>query len=146
MIIKIKALEGKQLDRIMELWLETNIHAHHFIDHNYWKTNYELVKEMMPQATIYAYQEENTIQAFVGLVEDYIAGIFVSSDLQSKGIGKNLLEYCKSLKDELSLHVYQKNERALHFYQREGFVITKEKIDENTNELEYEMTWKKEIA
>lgn len=145
MIKKIEFLEGNKLDRIMELWLETNIKAHDFIDRNYWQSNYEVVKEMMPNATIYAYQEEDAIQAFVGLMEDYVAGIFVSNDMQSKGIGKKLLDYCKTVKVELSLHVYQRNERALHFYLREGFVITKEKIDENTNETEYEMKWKKEI-
>lgn len=145
MIKKIELLEGNKLDRIMELWLETNIQAHDFIDRNYWKSNYEAVKEMMPQATIYAYQEEDTIQAFVGLMDNYIAGIFVSNKMQSKGIGKKLLNYCKNNLDELVLDVYQKNERAVQFYLREGFVITEEKIDENTKEIEYEMKWKKEI-
>lgn len=145
MIKKIELLEGNKLDRIMELWLETNIQAHDFIDRNYWKSNYEAVKEMMPQATIYAYQEEDTIQAFVGLMDNYIAGIFVSNKMQSKGIGKKLLAYCKNNLDELTLDVYQKNERAVQFYLREGFVITEEKIDENTKEIEYEMKWKKEM-
>lgn len=143
MINQIELLEGNNLERIMELWLETNTKAHNFINRNYWQSNYEAVKEVLPQATIYAYQEEDTIQAFVGLMKDYIAGIFVSNDMQSKGIGKKLLDYCKTVKTELSLHVYQKNERALQFYLREGFVITKEKIDENTNETEYEMKWTK---
>lgn len=145
MIKKIELLEGNKLDRIMELWLETNIQAHDFIERNYWKSNYEAVKEMMPQATIYAYQEEDTIQAFVGLMDNYIAGIFVSNKMQSKGIGKKLLAYCKNNLDELTLDVYQKNERAVQFYLREGFVINEEKIDENTKEIEYEMKWKKEM-
>ncbi|KAB1437964.1 N-acetyltransferase [Candidatus Galacturonibacter soehngenii] len=145
MIKKIELLEGEQLDRIMKLWLETNIQAHDFIDRNYWQSNYEAVKEMMPQATIYAYQEEDTIQAFVGLMDNYIAGIFVSNKMQSKGIGKKLLAHCKNNLDELTLDVYQKNERAVQFYLREGFVITEEKIDENTKEIEYEMKWKKEL-
>ncbi|MEG1283992.1 MAG: GNAT family N-acetyltransferase, partial [Lactococcus sp.] len=34
------------------------------------------------------------------------------------------------------------NEGALRFYQREGFKIVSEGLDEDNNEKEYLMTWK----
>ena len=40
--------------------------------------------------------------------------------------------------------MYQKNKRAIHFYQREGFVIQCEGLDEATGEKDYMMTWKEE--
>ena len=43
--------------------------------------------------------------------------------MQSCGIGKLLLNYIKDKKDRLQLNVYQKNARAISFYQREGFII-----------------------
>ena len=51
------------------------------------------------------------------------------------------------LKDEvkkvsLRLNVYQKNARAISFYQREGFIIQCEGLDEATGEKEYTMLWK----
>ena len=70
--------------------LMANISAHNFNDVNYWRGNYELVREMMLKATMYIY-EENFIKGFVGLSGNYIAGIFVESNSQSKGIGKTLL-------------------------------------------------------
>ena len=57
--------------------------------------------------SLYVYEENNVIQGFVGLMNDYIAGIFVSHLLQSKGIGKKLLDYAKDKKDVLSLSVYK---------------------------------------
>ena len=42
-----------------------------------------------------------------------LAGIFVDSDVRSMGIGKKLLDYIKSIYPAFSLHVYQKNERAV---------------------------------
>lgn len=48
---------------------------------------------------------------------------------------------CKADKKRLTLHVYQKNERALHFYLREGFQIEHEQTDENTGETELLMIW-----
>ena len=40
------------------------------------------------------------------------------------------------------LNVYQKNARAISFYQREGFIIQCEGLDEATGEKEYTMLWK----
>ena len=72
-----------------------------------------------------------------------IHGIFVSDEMQSCGIGKLLLDYIKDKKVSLRLNVYQKNARAISFYQREGFIIQCEGLDEATGEKEYTMLWKR---
>ncbi len=136
----IREFKETDLNNIMKIWLETNISAHDFIDADYWKGNYQLVSQMMPRATIYVYADE-TIKGFVGLSDNYIAGIFVESNCQSQGIGKALLEHIKSKNDELILQVYKRNDRALRFYLREGFIIEDEKIDINTGERELVMKW-----
>ena len=61
--------------------------------------------------------------------------------MQSHGIGKSLLDYIKDKKVRLQLNVYQKNVRAMSFYQREGFTIQREQLDEFTGETEYVMDW-----
>lgn len=137
----IKEYIQEDVSRVMELWLNTNMSAHHFIDTSYWKNNYAQVKEMIPHATVYVYEQDKTIQAFVGLMENTIAGIFVSSTFQSHGIGTEFLEYIKETRSELFLTVYQKNIRAVSFYLREGFVPTGEQIDKNTGEREVSMKW-----
>lgn len=68
-------------------------------------------------------------------------GIFISSEMQSKGIGKQLLEKAKELYSNLTLTVYQKNMKAIKFYQREHFVIKQIQVDENTGEIENSMIW-----
>ena len=109
----------------------------------YWKSNYELVKEMMPQSEVYVFEADKMIQGFVGLNDEYIEGIFVSDEMQSCGIGKLLLDYIKGKKVSLRLNVYQKNARAISFYKREGFIIQCEDLDEATGEKEYTMLWKR---
>ena len=59
--------------------------------------------------------------------------------MQSCGIGKLLLDYIKNKKVRLRLNVYQKNTRALSFYQREEFNIQCEGFDGATGEKEYPM-------
>ncbi|HCC1548706.1 TPA: GNAT family N-acetyltransferase, partial [Enterococcus faecium] len=123
------------------IWLDTNIKTHYFISAQYWKSNFELVKELLLQATVYVYEDKQEIQGFIGLSNEYIEGIFVSAEMQSQGIGKILLNYVKGKRNKLILNVYQKNTRAISFYQREGFEIQYSGLDEATGEKDYVMAW-----
>lgn len=137
----IRELHKADIDKVADIWLDTNIKAHYFIPAEYWKSNFELVKEMMLQAEVYVYEDNREIQGFIGMTDEYISGIFVCGEVQSQGIGKCLLDYAKSKKKKLLLNVYQKNARAISFYQREGFDIQCSDLDEATGEKEYVMVW-----
>lgn len=141
----IRTYREADLDIVMQIWLETNIKAHSFIPREYWIGNYAAVKEMLPQAEIYVYEDDDTQQilGFIGLTDNYIAGIFVKEAAQSKGTGRQLLNHVKEIKPALSLSVYEKNTRAISFYQREQFVIQSENTDDITAEKEYIMAWSK---
>lgn len=137
----IRKLQKSDIDSVADIWLDTNLKAHYFIPAKYWKDNFELVKEMLLQAEVYIYENNQKIQGFIGLNDEYIEGIFVSDEMQSQGIGKNLINYVKDKRKKLLLNVYQKNTRAISFYQREGFEIQCSGIDEATGEKDYVMAW-----
>lgn len=139
----IRKFEAADLEVVMKIWLKTNTSAHDYISADYWQDNYEAVQKMLPDAEVFVYEEDNTILGFIGLMENYIAGIFVDGDTQSKGIGKALLDYVKGSYSELSLQVYKNNTRAVGFYLREGFAVTGEQIDPATGEAELVMNWTK---
>ena len=137
----IRELQKADINRVADIWLDTNIKAHYFIPAQYWKSNFEFVKEIMLQAEVYVYENDHEIQGFIGLNDKYIEGFFISDKMQSHGIGKLLLNYMKNRKSELVLNVYQKNTRAISFYQREEFEIQSEGLDKATGEKEYIMRW-----
>lgn len=137
----IRELRNVDINKVAEIWLDTNIKTHYFISAQYWKSNFELVKELLLQATVYVYEDKQEIQGFIGLSNEYIEGIFVSAEMQSQGIGKILLNYVKGKRNKLILNVYQKNTRAISFYQREGFEIQYSGLDEATGEKDYVMAW-----
>ena len=89
----IRKLLNGDINRVADIWLKTNLKAHYFISNQYWRSNYELVKEMMSQYEVYVFEADKMIQGFVGLNDKYIEGIFVSDEMQSCGIGKLLLDY-----------------------------------------------------
>ena len=96
---------------------------------------------MLPRAEVYVYESDQMIHGFIGLSGDYIEGLFVSEAMRSHGIGTCLLNFVKAKKPKLRLQVYQKNLRAIRFYQKEEFVIHHEGVDEDTGEKDYEMIW-----
>lgn len=137
----IRELRQADINKVADIWLDTNIRAHYFIPSQYWKSNFELVKELLLQATVYVYEDNRGIQGFIGLDDRHIEGIFVSDKMQSQGIGKILLNHVKNKSNKLLLNVYKKNTRAISFYQREGFEIQYKDLDKATGEKEYIMLW-----
>ena len=104
----IRELRKADINKVADIWLDTNITTHYFIPAQYWQNNFELVKELLLQATVYVYEHNQEIQGFIGLNDEYVEGIFVSDEMQSQGIGKALLNYAKDKRSKLLLNVYQK--------------------------------------
>ena len=137
----IRRFENKDLDQVMSIWLQVNMESHSFIEADYWKNNYEMIREMIPKAEVLVSEENGQIRGFIGLIDTYIAGIFVRAAEQSKGVGTGLLHTVMKSRDNLRLNVYKKNMRAVSFYQHYGFQIKNQEIDESTSEEEYMMEW-----
>lgn len=139
----IRALTEQDLSVVMKIWSEANKSAHDFVREEYWEDHYSDVEEALAKAEVYVYEEEKSheVIGFVGLQDDYIAGIFVKEDNRSRGVGKQLLDFVKKKRMSLSLSVYQKNVRAVSFYQREQFIIRSENVEDSTGEKELIMQW-----
>ena len=141
----IRRFEEKDMSSVMQIWLDSNLDAHSFIAESYWKNKYEAVEKMILKAEIYVFEDSDGINGFVGLIENYIAGIFVRMEKRSKGIGKQLIDFVKRLHNDLTLDVFVKNTRAVDFYIRDGFCIQNKHIDYDTQEEEYTMSCKADI-
>lgn len=133
---------ANDIDSIMDIWLSANVKAHSFMPEEYWKNHFEEVKSAIAEAEVYVF-EDAVIKGFVGLIENYIAGIFVKEDFQSHGIGTELIQYLQSFKSELVLNVYEKNKKAVNFYIMHHFKISQKRKEDETNQMEYQMIWKK---
>lgn len=139
----IRKFEKNDINPVMQIWKNENIKAHKFISKEYWKNNYNYVKEILPNVEIYVYVLKENIVGFIGINENHIEGIFIDTNNQCKGIGTSLLNKVKENRDNLTLSVYKKNINAINFYKKNDFIITSENIDKDTAEIEYTMTWNK---
>lgn len=138
----VRTFTEEDLPKVMTLWLETNIAAHSFIPKEYWLQNFEAVENLIPQTEVYVCERFGKIHGFAGVNSGYIAGIFVSEAVQSKGVGTSLLARCMGIYDRLTLSVYEKNRRAVEFYLHRDFHAVKRQADKSTGETELFMEWR----
>lgn len=142
----IRKFQKADTGQVMQIWQNGNEEAHFFIPKEYWQSNFSMVQEQLVQADVFVYVTDEKIQGFIGIMDDYVAGVFVDGKYRSQGVGKQLLDYVKRRYCSLSLGVYQKNKRAVNFYLREGFSIVSKELDEATEEMEYTMVWKSRLV
>lgn len=139
----IRKFESKDLTEVMNIWLKSNIDTHAFISVDYWKSQFDIVESLIPQAEVYVSEKGHIVNGFIGIMDNYIAGIFVSEFDRSAGVGTELLNVAKADKNKLNLSVYAKNESAIRFYEKAGFYIEAHKRDTETKENEYIMSWER---
>lgn len=101
----IRTYQPADLDRLMQLWLQGNLQAHPFVPASYWEENAPDVRQQLPQAQLFLYEDAEGVQGFLGLVDGYIAGIFVDAAARSKGIGHALIKRAKQVEQKLTLQV-----------------------------------------
>lgn len=137
----IRSFRAGDLEPVLQIWLEANEEAHAFIDPSYWQDRREMVREALSCADIYVYELEGAVTGFIGLSGDHVEGLFVAAGRRSCGVGKALLDFVKERHSHLTLDVYEKNNRALRFYSREGFAICSKGTDPETGEPECRMAF-----
>lgn len=139
----IRLMTSTDVPDIMRIWIEGNLDAHDFIDGDYWRRNYDYVRRSIADSEVYVCTEKGEIVGFIGLEDDYIAGLFVDREYRGRGIGKRLVDHVKKRRSRLTLHVFMKNKRAVQFYRREGFSAPAQIGNTDVWEQEYHMLWER---
>ncbi|WP_461643951.1 GNAT family N-acetyltransferase [Labilibaculum euxinus] len=143
--MKIRKLETKNIETVVELWYQTSIIAHDFISASYWKKNKDAMASIyLPNSETYVAIEDENIIGFISMVENLLAAIFVDNELQGKGTGKKLLNFIKKRRIKIQLKAYMKNTKTVDFYKSQDFKTISKNKEKETGEYEYLMEWTKE--
>ncbi|OPX98732.1 MAG: putative N-acetyltransferase YjaB [Syntrophorhabdus sp. PtaB.Bin006] len=138
----IRAFESSDMNDVLNIWLEASIRAHSFVGKEFWVSRVDDMREIyIPASDTYVFSENGTIKGFFSLHRDSLAAMFVSPDVQGKGIGRQLMNEAKSLRRKLNLTVYRENEKSIQFYRKCGFTPVKERADEHTGHIEILMEY-----
>lgn len=124
-IVEIRLYRAEDNAVLTAVWLAASRRAHSFLGEAKLTEQSKLVSEMyLPQAETWVACIDGKPLGFLGLIDNYIGGLFVSPDAQGRGIGQTLISHGIKLKGILTLDVYAQNLRAVAFYKRQGFVET----------------------
>ncbi|MEO3991502.1 N-acetyltransferase [Pseudocitrobacter cyperus] len=134
---------AKSLDPLLTLWLESTTFAHPFIDEQYWHDSLALVRDVyLPAADTWVWEEDDALLGFISVMDNqFIGALFVAPQALHRGIGSELLNHVKQRYPDLSLEVYQKNDRAVNFYHALGFRIEDGAWQEDTKHPTWIMRW-----
>ncbi|MGY6708519.1 MAG: GNAT family N-acetyltransferase [Rhizobiaceae bacterium] len=123
--ITIRAYGPADKQRLLDIWHRASLEAHHFLPPELLAEHKQMVGEiyLAKAETLVAIRDFLPI-GFIGLLGNHIGGLFVDPVHQGGGIGRLLLAHAMRLKGWLDLEVYARNEAALAFYRRLGFVET----------------------
>lgn len=140
----IREYQDQDIGAVVEIWYESSIDAHDFIDPDYWKAQINEMRERyIPMSETYVMVEGAVITGFVSMVDDYLAALFIDRAHQNKGAGRELLDFVKDRRACMKLKVYKENIAAVRFYERNEFGIKEEVTDEQTGRQECVMEWRK---
>ena len=139
----IRRSKEADIEKLLDIWLKANIQSHNFISNDYWEKMLPTVRKYyLPNTDTFVFEDKRQIKGFISIIDDkYVGALFVSPNYQNNKVGTKLINYAKKIYPELSLKVFVKNEDALRFYQRLGFKIIDEQIDDSTKEKELLMSW-----
>jgi putative acetyltransferase len=100
------------------------------------KENIEYFKSRVEKSSIYIAVSDKKFAGFIDLTPQWINHLYVDKNFQNKGVGKQLITFAKSQStDKLYLWVFEENQKAIRFYERENFtLVEKRDIDKADNE------------
>ncbi|MDZ3830979.1 MAG: GNAT family N-acetyltransferase [Sphingopyxis sp.] len=120
--VVIRAYQAADKDELSSIWYRASLKAHNFLGEETILEQRKLIED------VYLEKAENWVACvdgkpigFVGLLDNFIGGLFIDPDVQGRGAGRALVAHARALKGELSLEVYTANTGACAFYNALGF-------------------------
>jgi len=138
----IRQFEQSDMEQVLKIWLDASIQAHDFIDDEFWISKVPEMRDVyLPSGETFVYDKKGVVLGFASLYENTLAAIFVTPEMQGQGIGRQLMDSAKKMRNELRLTVYKENPQSVSFYDKCGFKRLKEQVDIHTGHPEIVMVW-----
>lgn len=138
----IRPFQPKDMNPVLKIWLAASLAAHDFIPSEFWESKVEDMRKLyLPNSEILVHEDGGEVDGFLALHGNTVAALFVSPPRQHMGVGTQLLQKAKGLRDTLQLTVYTENRNSVRFYEQHGFHAEEERRDAHTGHTELLMTF-----
>ena len=144
-------MQQKDIGSVEEIWYQESVRVHNWMEHpdKFWDKRRQIFRDTIKDVML-AYDEDGIIKGFIiKWQNNYIPEIFVDhyhrtySNGKSRKIGRALVNYLKDSNTVLTASVYMLNHKAVKFYIKNDFVITKLYAEKETGFAKFFMEWEK---
>lgn len=112
-------------ERLLDIWLAASRVGHSFLGEADLLAQMKIVGDVyLPKAENWVIDADGRPAGFIGLLDNFIGGLFVDPSHHGQGLGKQLVLHAARLKGALDVEVYADNRDACLFYARLGFAET----------------------
>ena len=130
-------------DAVVELWLDSARTSHGFLPPRFWEKLEENIRTMylpMSDEIVLHFDDvSGTLDAFIAFAGDFLGALFVAPTAQGRGLGARMFRIAKRMHPGLTLTVYKDNARAVAFYEKQGLSVLGERVEAETDCVEYIM-------
>lgn len=119
------------LEPVVSVWFTVAKAAYHFLSDDVIQSIRNDIEHKYlpsPAAHTWVCEQDKELVGFITLIDNVVGGLFVLPDYQHIGIGKALIEHAKVTRKTISLDVLKESTKVLRFYERCGFIPTKQGI------------------
>ena len=129
----IRKYQDQDIEELLDVWFLASSIAHPFLSDDFMEQERENIRnQWIPQSETWVYEHEGEVIGFVALIGMEVGAIFVSPNRHGQRFGKALMDLAKSIHNTLEVEVAKENKIGRRFYDRQGFMIIKELIHEDT--------------
>jgi putative acetyltransferase len=143
---RLRPYRSEDEDAAIALWLETWQQAYPAIDFAarvpWWRERWR--SELVPNAAIMVAEQAGALVGFVTIdTSGYLDQLVVAPDRWGSALGDALLNEAKRLSpDRITLLVNNDNDRAIRFYERNGFAHAGEDMNPTSGRPVLRMEWR----
>ncbi|MBD9510197.1 GNAT family N-acetyltransferase [Ensifer sp. ENS10] len=130
--ITIRPWRPEEGERLLAIWLAASRFGHPFLGETRLVEQQQVVRDTyLPMADNWVAEIDGEVVGFIGLIGNFIGGLFVDPHIRGAGIGRALVEDATARLGRLDVSVYADNQAAVAFYLRLGFVETTRKATDD---------------
>jgi len=132
--VSIRPYARSDEDAVIGVWSRSSTLAHPFVEgEGTGRREVEMREIYLVQADNWVAQTQSgEIVGLLGMLGTEIGGLFVDPAAQGHGIGRQLVEHAARLHGDLTVEVYELNQRARQFYAYLDFVPAGQRLEEDT--------------
>ena len=132
----IRAYQEKDIDQLLEVWYQASSLAHPFLTEDFLAKEKKNIREIyIPNTKTWVFIKEEKLEGFISMIGNEVGAIFVNPAKHGQGMGYQLMNHVKQFYHALEVEVFKENKIGRTFYDKYGFQILEEKMNEETGQL-----------